>query len=205
MRTLKIALFITAVTLVALTGHAFADRRELKDIPLEWKPTESVSSLDAIDLSPFMKTTFAVAQFSDLRKTPEEIGKNVEKRGTDSDLPVTTKDNVASWLTDRFAYVLSEFNIETAKNNAAFKLEGDIIKLYVTESSMYKGDIGLKIRLRGKNGALLWEGMVSSSASRFGSSYKAENYYEALSTSVIMAVYGLLKNEDFKQAVRKNK
>ncbi|HEX9021815.1 MAG TPA: hypothetical protein VF903_11205 [Nitrospirota bacterium] len=203
MRALKIALF-AAVALAFHAGHAFADRL-LKDIPLEWKPTEVVTSFDPIDLSPFMKKAFAVSLFTDVRKAPEEIGKNVERRGADRDLPVTTKDSVASWLSDRFAYVLSEFDIETVKSNAAFTIEADITKFYVTESSMYEGVVGLKVRLRGKNGALLWEGMVSGSASRFGSSYKAENYYEALSNSVIMAVYGLLKNDQFKQAVQKNR
>jgi hypothetical protein len=46
-------------------------------------------------------------------------------------------------------------------------------------------------------------GFITTSASRWGASYKAENYYELLSNSTIDAVHGLLKNDAFKQAVQK--
>jgi len=207
MKSLKLALFLSVIVFVSITSLAVADnnRRELKNIPLEWKPTEVSSSRSVIDVSSFMKTTFSIAPFTDIREKPEEIGKNIERRGTDPDLPVTTKDNVASWLTDRFTHVLSETGIDVVKSNGTFRIEAEIRRFFVTESSSYKGDVGIKIRLRAKNGDVVWEGMVSGSASRFGSSYKADNYYEALSDSVVTAISGLFKDDQFKQAVQKNK
>jgi hypothetical protein len=205
MKKMSLLMFLTALMFVTVTGHARPGNPELKNIPLEWKPTDVVSALDAIDLSALLKTPLAVSQFTDLRKTPQEIGKNVEKRGSSEEMPVTTKDNVASWLTSRFAQVLSEFDLDVVKNNPAFTIEADIIKFYVTESSTYKGDVGLKIRLKSKTGSVVWEGMASGSASRFGASYKAENYHEALSNALINMIYALLKNDQFKQAILKNK
>ncbi len=70
---------------------------------------------------------------------------------------------------------------------------------------MYKGEVGLKVRLRSKSGAVIWEGTTVGSAERWGSSYKAENYYEALSNAALQAVYGLLKSDAFRQAVQKNR
>ena len=187
-------------------AHAADSKAELKNIPLEWKPTEQASSFDAIDLTAFVKTEFVIKPFNDIRKKPQEIGKNVERRGTDQDLLVTTKDNVASWLTDRFAQVLTEFGIGVVKNNGSFILEADIVKFYVTEESTYTGDVGLKVRLRSaKNDNVLWEGMVSTSSSRWGRSYKAENYFESLSDATMSAVYALLMDDTFKEAVLKNK
>jgi len=187
-------------------AHAADSKVELKNISLEWKPTDQVRSFDAIDLTAFVDMPFVIKPFNDVRKKPQEIGKNVERRGTNQDLLVTTKDNVASWLTDRFAQVLTEFGIDVVKKEGSFVLEADIIKFYVTEGSTYRGDVGLKVRLRSaKNDAILWEGMVSTSSSRWGSSYKAENYFESLSDATISAVYALLQDETFRQAVRKNR
>lgn len=176
---------------------------ELKNIPLQWRPTDTVSSLDAIDLTPYFKTTFTVKPFSDARKKPEEIGKNIEKRISDAPLIVTTKDNVAEWLTNRVAQVLSEFDITVSKDGI-LALEAEVVKFYVTEESMYKADLGLKARLKTRNGDVIWEGMVTGSAKRWGASYKAENYYESLSDALITTIYGLLQNDAFKRAVEKN-
>jgi hypothetical protein len=177
----------------------------LLNVPLVWKPTDTVSALDAVDLTGFKNVTFTIKPFSDERKRPSEIGKNVEKRLTDKVLYVTTSDNVAAWLTDRFARVLSEFDVTMVKSGGTLSLEADIIKFYVTEESLYKADVALKVRVRSKNGDVLWEGMVSASASRWGSSYKADNYYEGLSNATISVVHSLLKNDQFLQAVQKNR
>jgi hypothetical protein len=173
------------------------------NIPLLWKPTETISSLDAIDLTVFHNAAFTIKPFNDMRKNPAEIGANVEKKASGIIRYVTTRDNVAEWLTDRFGKILSEFDIAVVKDGGALSLEADIVKYYVTEESRYQANVGLKVRLKSKNGEVLWEGMIAATSSRWGSSYKAENFYEALSDVCIDAVYTLLKNDPFLQAVKK--
>jgi len=181
------------------------ERAELLNIPLVWKPTVTISSLGAIDLSAFQNAKIIVKPFTDLRLKPAEIGRNVEKRFTDKGLAVTTKDNVAAWLTDRFASILLEFDVPVVKEGGGMSIEADVLKFFVTEESTYKADVGLKIRLRSKTGDVVWEGMIAVSNKRWGASYKADNYYELLSNSCIDVVQGLLKNDAFIQAVQKNK
>lgn len=178
---------------------------ELANIPLAWKPTETISSFQAIDLTAYQNVTLMVKPFNDVRKRPSEIGRNVEKRISDTGLPVTTKDNVAAWLTENFMRVCRDFDIDVAKNAGNVSLEADIVKFFVTEEATYQADVALKVRLKSKSGDVVWEGLVSASSSNFGKSYNAENYYEGLSNSTIIAVHDLLANEQFQQAVRKNK
>jgi hypothetical protein len=177
----------------------------LLNIPLHWKPTETISALDVIDLTAFRNKSVALKLFNDLRKKPSEIGKNVENRSSGTTRYVTTGDNVAAWFTDRFGNILSEFGVSVVKDGGALQLEADIVKFYVTEESVYKADIGLKVRLRSKSGDVLWEGMIAVSTNRWGKSYHADNYYEALSNACIDVVYNLLKNDSFMQAVRMSK
>jgi hypothetical protein len=217
--------FIMAVVLTGLfgsappagsetQGSAKADPRQadaadeytgssLLNIPLLWKPTETTSSFEAIDLTVFQHASFTIKPFNDIRKKPAEIGMNSEKRSSNKILYVTTRDNVAEWLTDRFGKVLSDFGVAVVKDKGTMSLEADILKYYVTEEAVYKANIGLKVRLRAKNNDLLWEGLISVSSSNWGRSYKAENYYEALSNACIEATHALLKNESFLQAVKK--
>jgi len=180
-----------------------AAKDELKDIPLVWKPTQMTSSMEAIDLTVFQNIKFTVLPFKDVRKNPSEIGKNVEKREGGRELLVTTKDNVAAWLTERFIQLLKEFGVDAAGSGGTLSLEADIVKFYVTEEALYKAEVALKVRLKSPSGAVLWEGFITTSASRWGASYKAENYYELLSNTTIDAIHTLLKNDAFKQAVQK--
>ncbi len=196
--------FIAALIVLCTIMVLPAAGAELRNIPLEWKPTDTVSALDAVDLTVFHNVAFTINPFNDIRKRPEEIGKNVEKRFSEQALLVTTRDDVASWMTGRFAKILGEFEIDVVKNGGTFLIDADIVKFYVTEESTYKADVALKVRVKTTGSAVIWEGLIASSASRFGSSYKAENYFEALSNDTISAVHALLKNDSFKQAIQKN-
>jgi hypothetical protein len=175
----------------------------LLNIPLLWKPTDTISSLAAIDLTVLQDVSFTIKPFNDMRKKPSEIGVNVEKKKVGKVRYVTTRDNVAEWLTDRFGKILSQLNIPVVKDGGTLSLEADIVQYYVTEESRYKANIGLKIRLRSKNGDVLWKGMSTVTDSSWGRSYKAEKYHETLSNACIAVVYSLLKNESFLQAVEK--
>jgi hypothetical protein len=207
MKSLKLLVLFLFVATVAFCSFAWAKNEvvELKDIPLVWKPTEAVKAYEAIDLTAYQKATFTIKPFNDLRKDPAQIGENLEKRGNKQVFRVTTKDSVAAWLTDRFSKTLSEFDLDVVKNDGTFTLEADIVKFFVVEEAVYKAEVALKVRLRAKSGDVIWEGLASASSSRWGSSYKAENYYEALSNTTISVVHSLLKNTQFLEAVRKNK
>jgi hypothetical protein len=196
---------LSAILVFGSAVYALADEPEFKDIPLQWKPTEDVRALKAIDLSVFKNAQFVIRPFNDLRKNPAEIGVNRERRFSNNDLLVTTKDHVVQWVTYQFSRTLSDSAIALVKDNGNFTLEADIVKFYVIEKSVYKGDVALKIRLLSKSNALLWEGMISGDSTRFGRSYQVDNYYECLSNAVIFAVHSLLQNDSFKLAVQKGK
>jgi len=181
------------------------ERVELLNIPLVWKPTVTISALGAIDLSAFQNAKITIKPFTDLRLKPSEIGKNVEKRMSEKGLLVTTRDNVAAWVTDKFGLILREFDVPVVTEGGGMAIEADIVKFFVTEESTYKADVGLKIRLKSKTGDVVWEGMIAVTNKRWGNSYKADNYYELLSNSCIDVVQNLLKNDSFIQAVQKNK
>jgi hypothetical protein len=198
-------LCLAVCTAFVTPGYGAQTVAELKGIPLAWKPTEAISSYGAIDATAYRNAHFVIRQFTDARKQPASIGVNTEKRLSNRDLPVTTKQKVADWLKGRVAKVFSQFGADVVTSKGTFFVDATVVKFFVTEKSNYDADVSLKITLTAKNGAMVWQGTTTGNATRFGRSYKAENYYEALSNATISAVHGLLNDDSFKLAVLKNK
>ena len=202
MKKSKLLLIVSLALLVPTVCMASAFS-ELKDIPLEWKPTKPVSSYGAIDMTVYKNARFVITPFGDARKRPSEIGQNIERRLADRDLLITTKDSVPDWLTYNVAKVLSDFDVTVVKTNGNVILEAEVIKFFVTEKTIYQAEVSLKVKLKSAANKVIWEEMITGNASRFGSSYKAENYYEVLSDATISAIHSLLKNDSFVKAVQK--
>lgn len=204
MKSIK-PLFFVFLVLFVVPAYGGQKEDDLKNIPLKWKPSDPITSYGAVDLTVYKNVQFVIKPFGDARNRPSEIGNNTEKKFSNRDMLVTTRDNVADWLTGRVAKVFSDFDITVAKNDDGLILEADVVKFFVTEKSTYEADVALKVRLKAKNNTLIWEGLTTGSATRFGKSHKAENYYEALSNATIMAVHGLLTNGAFMAAVQKSR
>ena len=186
------------VLLIALTACGCAPHY-LTNVPLIWKPTNDVYSITTENLSPLYARKIQIAQFIDKRDVKEEIGKRIED-GVNK--PVTTTENVAAWSKDRFRKILVQYGINPVENDADVILNGELLHFYVTEDKTYKGNVGLKITALSKTGDVLWQGVTTGSAKRFGRSYKLENYYKVLSDSYSEAVSNLLKNASFIQALK---
>jgi len=52
-----------------------------------------------------------------------------------------------------------------------------------------------------RDGKTLWNGLASGDATRFGRSYKIENYYEALSDAIVNTVSSMLQSAPFQRAL----
>jgi len=202
----KITLLCLVVCIAfASPGHSAQTAAGLKDLPLVWKPSVAFSTYGAIDLAAYHNAQFVIKPFSDARTQPADIGINNEKRFSGRDTLVTTNQNVAAWLTDKFSKVFPQFGMNVVTSNGTFFVDAAVVKFFVTESAEYNADVSLKVTLTAKNGAVLWEGTTSGTTTHVGRSFTADNYYEALSNATISAVHGLLSNDQFMQAVRKNK
>lgn len=208
MKSIRLFFGIIAVAgvLVLNAGGASAagigQQKSLHDIPLAWMPTDSISSTEGINLEAYGSTRFLVRPFTDAREDKTAIGKNVEKNAPRY---VTTQDNVASWVTDKFAEVLKATGLRVVGSNETVVLEGEIVKFFVTEKDRYNADVTLKLRLKSKNNEVLWEGMTSGNDNRWGLSYKEANYFESLSNALNTAVHAIFKNQDFERAAQKAK
>ncbi len=192
----------TTLFIVMLVGIALAlpsrAADPLHNIPLTWKPT-SKTTAGAVDLTALGNARIRVIGLTDARKSLELIGENREKGGV---LTVTTKDNVAGFVTQRLRDLLAGNGLNVVDNGETVSLSGEIRKFFVAETNTYQGEVVLMLTVSNPAGKALWTGIVSGASQRFGRSYKAENYHETLSDALIEAVNNLLRNPGFEKALR---
>lgn len=186
---------IAALTALMVVGCANTGAGN--SIPLVWKPTTRVAKTETVDLTGRSDAKVRI-EVTDNRKDRGFIGRNTEK------LPprnVTTRDNVAAFVNDNLTRLISGTGLTEVDSTSSVLLKAEILEFFVEETETYNGDVRLKVTLIDPSGTSIWTGITSGASIRFGRSYRAENYYETLSDSLVEAVKNLMRNAAFRSAL----
>lgn len=189
---------LALVALLAVSSNAMASK-ELSNIPLVWSPTQSFAEFGAIDLNGIGNVKVQFNAFTDARKNLALIAENHEK---EPPRQVTTKDNVASFLTDHVKETFGKAGLDVVDSGGDVVVSGEIRDFFVNETDQYVGNITVYVTLTNTSGKVLWQGVAGGGASNFGRSYKADNYYETLSNAVLKLSNSLLNSPGFHGALQ---
>ena len=183
-----------------VNGAVFA-AAGLQNIPLQWKPTSSFSQMGTIDLSGGTVTTkIHFDPLVDTRQNPTLVAENREKPEVRQ---VTTSSDVAAFVTDHLKDTVRSAGLSVVDAAADVTVSGEIRKFFVAEDSTYNGEISLMIHVKDRSGKELWSGVVNGDATRWGRSYKAENYFEVMSDMTLRAAFNMLSGDGFHAALAK--
>jgi hypothetical protein len=187
---------IVFVALLAASGGAMA--KDLSNIPLVWSPTQSFAEFGAVDLNGINNVKVQFNAFTDVRKNPPLIAENHEKEPVRQ---VTTKDNVAAFVTDHVKETFGKAGINVVDSGGDVIVSGEIRDFFVNESDQYVGNITVYITVTNTSGKVLWQGIAGGGSTNFGRSYKADNYYETLSNAVLKLSSSMLNSPGFHSAL----
>jgi hypothetical protein len=98
--------------------------------------------------------------------------------------------------------LFKDMGIQVAEDSADVSIAADVVQFQVMERNTYIGSVRLKVELLDKSDKVLWSGFAVGTFSHWGRSYKAENYYETLSDSLVNATVNLLNDSEFRRAVK---
>jgi hypothetical protein len=182
------------LVLFAAAATAYARPALLEHVPLQWKPTSQVR-LGTVQLS---QAHIQFLPFQDLRNNKEVIGQNVED---DTPKPVTTSDDVGAFVGAHIRELFDRAGLKTVDSDGDITIKGEVTQFYVTESSTYKSEVGVRVTVTDRAGKTLWSGLASGDADRFGRSYKLENYYEVLSDAIVNTVSSMMDSVQFQNAL----
>ena len=181
--------------LLAVSLGAHAKTTLLEHVPLEWRPTSDLN-LATMQL-PNVSIQFDT--FQDVRANKEMIGENREEE--DKPMPVTTKDDVAAFVSSHMRDLLNKAGFKTVDSNGTVTLKGEVTQFFVRETATYKSEVAVHLTVISSNGKTLWSGLASGDATRFGRSYKLENYYEVLSDAIVNTVNSMIQSAEFQRAL----
>jgi len=185
---------ILALTLLSVSLLASSKAKLLEHIPLEWKPTSDLG----LGTTPMSSSTVTIGTFTDGRENKEAIGENREE---EEPRPVTTSDDVGAFVGLHIRQLFDEAGFKTLDANGAVTITGEVKKFFAREGNTYKSEVTLQLSVSDQQGKILWKGLASGEATRFGRSYKAENYYEVLSDAVVNTVSSMLQAPEFQRAL----
>jgi hypothetical protein len=188
---MRARLFIMSL---ALAGVAFAKTAPLEHVHLQWKPTSDLG-LSAREMS---QVPIQFEIFQDVRDNKELIGEN---REDDKPKPVSTTDDVGGFVSSHMRELFDHGGLKTVDSNAAVTIKGEVMQFFVRETSTYKTEVAVHLTVVGSDGKTLWSGVASGAATRFGRSYKLENYYEVLSDAIVNTVSSMLQSPEFQKAL----
>ena len=177
------------------TAHA-ADK--LEGIALVWMPTAPMSERTPLDLKGLEGINLQIDAFSDKREDPALIGRDMN---TIPSRKVTTKEDVARFVTYQVKTLLSGLGLKVVENGGDVILKGEVRKYFVEEAHRYNAEVGLQVSFTDANGRVLRTIASTGTSSRYGMSYKADNYHEVLSDALIGATHELVQNPGFRKAL----
>ena len=187
-RTVLVAL------LLSVSLAASSKPQLLEHIPLEWRPTSHLR----LGTTPMSASSVTIEKFTDGRDNKEAIGEN---REGDEPKPVTTSDDVGAFVGVHLRQLFDEAGIKTVDSNGAVTIKGEVKKFFAREDNTYKSEVVVQLTVSDPDGKTLWKGLASGDATRFGRSYKAENYYEVLSDALVNTVSSMLQAAEFQRAL----
>jgi hypothetical protein len=193
----RLAVVVAVLFTVGLGGPAVAQKK-LENIPLVWKPTTKAGQGSSVtNLSGLADVKIQVDPFVDTRENKAKFGENQEDKAPRS---VTTSGNVAEFATQNFRNALKQYGLTIVPSGGDVVIGGDILEFMVVETNTYKGDVRIKLNVK-KRGKTEWAGIAAGSSSRWGRSFKDDNYYETISDSLLDAVAHAMDDEGFRKAL----
>jgi hypothetical protein len=185
---------IFVLLLLTVSFGVWSKTKLLEHIPLEWRPTSNLR----LGTTQMAASTVTIATFTDGRNDKTSIGENREDAEPKQ---VTTDDDVGAFVSIRMRQLFDEAGIKMVESGGSATIKGEVTRFFVREGDTYKSEVAVRLVVSDPDGKTLWKGLASGEATRFGRSYKAENYYEVLSDAVVNTVSSMLQAPDFQMAL----
>jgi len=169
--------------------------------PLAWNPADRFQAGEVrvrnIDRRALFAERFKLV-LHDERPEPRDLfGKNVHSGRT-----FTTREDIGAWCGEHLQRLLRENGFPLVASGETATVHAHLLKALVTEANTFSGEILIRYSVRRPSGAVVWEGLLRSTSTRFGRTHRLANYHQALSRSVIDAAADLLNDESLLFSLR---
>lgn len=184
-------------TLLVLAGP-LAGAGKSKVVDLVFTPSDEIQDVRPKDLdASALEVPLSFEKLSDSRTGNRTL--IAENREDDAPVPMFSYSDVTGFVTGAMKTCFVRWG-GVEKADAAKKVRGELIRLFVVETGRYRSEIQARFRLEEASGRVLWEGSVVGTAEKYGRSRKPENYQEVVSDTVMDVTARLLSDPGFRAA-----
>lgn len=148
-------------------------------VRLAYVPTEGISP-PSMAIPP--RAPVYIAPVEDARDQREIIGENREDADERAPIPILAEGNPAEFIREAAVRELGTLGFSIASDPGAAErtVTLRLTRFFTAEGGLYVGDVWAHAQVFSGDD-VLWQGLVSGRAKRFGRSLKAENYREVFS------------------------
>jgi hypothetical protein len=165
---------------------------EMVQVKMDYTPTNLV-----LPPKSFPQTPIFIGPFEDKRKTPDQIGENIEKPQA---VPIKAEPaEIAAFMEKAFKKEFKKvgLNLVESGTEADRILHVSVLNLWVQEKSTYQSSLVAKVAVLDKSGKELFKEIFRVVGQRWGSSYHEDNYRKVISDNVVELLKNIFNNEAF--------
>ncbi len=169
---------------------------ELVQVKMDYTPTNMV-----VPPNDRPASSIFIAPITDRRKNPDQIGENVEnpKVVPAKASPQEVLASVETAFKKEFAK--AGLNVVDSKDKAQRIVDVSLMTLWVQEKNTFDAAVGTDVEVKDQAGKVLDKQGFKGTASRWGSSYSADEYRKAISDAVVEMLKNMFNSDAFMKSL----
>jgi hypothetical protein len=190
------------IVLLVVTTSLFAGKSKDMSLELTFITEDMFDDIRNLNVEILNGASLAIGSVVDSRPNKETLGKYTKDSEAGVYQSVSTTTDVRAWIENSIKRTFSSYGVELAdKSSAEFILDIAVKKLFVKEVNSYQGTFAYIVKLSKADGTTLFEKLITGKDGTVGKTFKANNYNQILSASLINGVRTLLNSVDLYDAI----
>jgi hypothetical protein len=182
--------------LLSLSIGCLTTAPELIQVRMDYTPTNMVNPPKGMTGSAIF-----ISPITDKRKDPDQIGENNENPKV-----VPAKASPQEVLSSMETAFKKEFagaglNVVDSKEKAQRVIDISLTRLWVAEKNTFDAAVVTQVEVKDKDGKVLDSQSFKGTATRWGSSYSADEYRKAVSDAVVELLKNMFDNDAFMKSL----
>lgn len=170
------------------------------NISIHWKPNVLKEDFRVESLLVFQNVDIQIKPLSDSRANKDTIGTIIHMGKPIAAIP---RNDISDWCTKNLINGLRFLGIKSTAKKESFSFEGEVTSFSIQQDITMKGEISMSLSCI-KDGLTVWEGRIEGQSELYVIPPESDGISECMSNTLIYAIYNLLNDQSFVDAIKKS-
>ncbi len=170
------------------------------NVSISWNPNVLKEDFIVESLSVFKNVDIGIKPLSDSRLNKETIGTIIYNGQPIAAIP---KTDIADWCSKNLLKGCQFLGLKPVARNGAYSFEGELTSFSIQQSITMTGEISMSLSCN-RDDLTVWEGRIQGHSELYIIPPGSNGVSECMSNSLINALYNLLNDKSFVDAISKS-